>query len=73
MRHLDICVCLFCRINTLRKVKDLECVKSYVDSKLDTIMDWLLNLEQFDFLLEVIESCNIPKEKYLSHKGEIFS
>ena len=63
---------LFCRINTFCKVKDLECVKSYVDLKWETILDSLLVFEQFDFFLELIKRCKIPKEKYLSHKGEMF-
>ena len=63
-------MCLFCSINNLRKVKDLECVKSYVDLKWETILDSVLVYEKFDFLLELIKSCKIPKEKYLCHKGE---
>ena len=52
-------------------MKDLECVKSYVDSKWETILDWIVMNEKFDFLLELIESYKIPKEKYLYHKGEM--
>ena len=48
----------------------MECVKSYVDSKWETILDWIVVAEQYDFLLELIESYKIPKEKYLNHKGE---
>ena len=55
----------------MRKVKDLECVKSYVDSKWETILDWIVMNEKFDFLLELIESYKIAKERYLNHKGEM--
>ena len=51
-------------------MKDLECVKSYVDSKWETILDWIVMTEQYNFLLELIESYKIAKEKYLNHKGE---
>ena len=51
-------------------MKHLECVKSYVDSKWETILDWIVMREEYDFLLELIVSYEIPKEKYLNHKGE---
>ena len=51
-------------------MKDVECVKRYVDSKWDTVLDRFVTLEQFDFLLELIEHYKIPKEKYIYHKGE---
>ena len=61
---------LFYRINFFHKVKDVECVERYMDSKWETVLDYLVASEQFDFLLKLIEHYNIPKEKYLYHKGE---
>ena len=58
------------RINTWQRVKDLACVKSYVDSKWETILDWNVIGGEFDFLLELIECYKIPKERYILHKGE---
>ena len=51
-------------------MKDVECVERYMDSKWETVLDYLVASEQFDFLLKLIEHYNIPKEKYLYHKGE---
>ena len=52
-------------------MKDLDCVKSYVDSKWETILDWTVIGEQFDLLLELIECYKIPMERYIHNKGEL--
>ena len=49
-------------------MKDLECVKSYVDSKREEIIDTLISTQCFDFLLTVIQHYEIAMDWY---KGDI--
>ena len=71
--HLNIMTISVCRINVWQKVKDLACVKSYVDSKWEAIFDWAVYEGQYDFLLELIKCYRIPTERYIHHKGEMIA
>ena len=61
----------FNRIDKFNHVKDLKSVKSYVHSKLETILDANVGLGNFDILLALIKDYEIPVEKYRHHKGEL--